>query len=153
MKPNYLIIPLITLATMILGSYFTTQGMAWYHTLNLPSFTPPSWVFSVVWPILYTMITYAALNFWNTSKNSWHFIATALLFLFNAILNVTWCYLFFYKQMIGISLIEIIGLNLTTIALIVMLYKDTLVSALLLIPYALWGTFATILTLALWMIN
>lgn len=153
MKSNHVIIPLITLATMISGSYFTAKGMVWYHTLNLPSFTPPSWVFSVVWTILYIMIAYSALYFWNASKNSWRFIAIAFLFLFNAILNVTWCYLFFYKHMIGISLIEIIGLNLTTIALIGMLYRDTLISALLLIPYALWGIFATILTFTLWMTN
>lgn len=153
MKPNYVIIPLITLATMISGSYFTAKGMAWYHTLNLPSFTPPSWVFSIVWTILYLMIAYSALYFWNTSKNSWHFIAAAFLFLFNAILNVTWCYLFFYKHMIGVSLIEIIGLNLSTIMLIGILYKETLPSALLLIPYALWGIFATMLTFALWIIN
>jgi benzodiazapine receptor len=153
MHISYIIIPCITLATMLTGSYFTWHGMDWYNTLKHPSFTPPSWVFSFVWTILYTMIAYSAVHFWNTPSHTWHKWTVSFLFIFNAILNVTWCYLFFYKHMIGLSLIEIIGLNLTTISLIILLYKNTLLSSVLLIPYALWGSFATILTFAFWMIN
>ncbi|WP_048076663.1 tryptophan-rich sensory protein, partial [Halorubrum sp. AJ67] len=39
-----------------LGVPFTTARSAWFASLELPAFYPPSWAFGVVWPILYALL-------------------------------------------------------------------------------------------------
>ena len=153
MKTSYIVIPGLTIVTMTIGSIFTAAGMAWYKTLILPTITPPDWVFSFVWTLLYTMITISVIYFWNNHKRSGKFNFIAFTFALNGLLNIAWPYLFFYLHLMSISIINCILLTMSTLLLIGLLYKDCFYSALLLVPYAAWTAFATILNWMIFMLN
>ena len=54
LKP-YLVSILIALAVGLLSGIVTYRGMPAYEQLLKPSLTPPSVVFSIVWPILFVL--------------------------------------------------------------------------------------------------
>jgi len=63
----------------------------WYEQLNKPSLTPPSWIFSLGWTVLYILIAIAILLFHKTSEKQNVSIVTSLLLL-HLITNVIWTY-------------------------------------------------------------
>jgi len=151
---NFVIIPLITIVTALLGSYFTNAGMDWYkQTLVRPDIVPPSWAFPIAWNIIFVLTTASALIVYNKLKKSSLKTFALILFGLNAILNVLWCYLFFGKGLIVASLIEMMFLELTLLTLHVILWPLNKKASLLLAPYTLWIVFATFLTWQISILN
>jgi tryptophan-rich sensory protein len=90
---------------------------------------------------------------WNSSSLDAGFHWAIAAFILNAVLNVTWSYLFFVRHEIGYSIIEMIFLLLSVLALMVLLYRELPVASLLLLPYVLWVLFATYLTVIIYGLN
>ncbi len=152
MKTNYVVIPLIALATSLAGSWFTRSGMDWYRTMTTPTWTPPGAVIGAVWTVIFILSAISALIVWNHADTQ-HRSLIVSLFVANAILNILWCYLFFGLHTIGLSIAEMALLNLTTLALIVLIWPASPTASLLLAPYFLWVSFATYLTIRIWTLN
>ena len=150
---NYLVIPGIAILAMVLGRFFSAQGMAWYTTLQLPAITPPQWVFPVVWTIIYILTTISVLIVWNTVERTSTFWVIIGLFLINLFFNIFWSYLFFTNHMIGAALIDAILIEVSLFLLIVCIFPVAQLAALLLLPYVVWVFFAIILNVLIWQIN
>ena len=115
-----------------------TANDLWYQELNKSSLNPPGYVFGIVWPILYLLMSISAFRTFNETKN---------LFLIQLLFNAIWSWLFFAFQMPLIALLNIWLLIYLNIKLnLKMFYQDKL-SALLFIPYVLWLLFASYLNL------
>jgi len=95
MKPNYIIIPLITVFVSLLGGWLTSSGMSWYKSINLPSWTPPGSIIGLVWTILFILATISALIVWNSLAGKNNFSLIIAIFILNSILNFGWSWLFF----------------------------------------------------------
>ena len=153
MKPNYIIIPVVVVLTSIIGGIFTALGMDWYHTIILPSWTPPGSVIGLVWTVIYLLTMVSALWTWNKIPRDKMFIVIVLTFIVNAFLNAGWSLVFFRMHQIGLAVIVAILLELTVLALIFLLWKRSKLASLLLFPYAGWVVFATFLNTVIWLIN
>lgn len=154
LKLNYLIIPLITLVVSVVGSTFTSGGMEWYKTINLPAWTPPGSIIGAVWTTIFILTAISALIVWNNiSHKNKIFNKIIAVFLLNAFLNVLWSFIFFSQHLIGPAVVEAAVLGLSVIALIILIYPYSKSAALLLAPYAIWVTFATYLTYAIYLVN
>ncbi|MBS3162818.1 tryptophan-rich sensory protein [Candidatus Woesearchaeota archaeon] len=135
----------------IVGSYFTSNAIPiWYDTIEKPSFNPPNWIFGPVWTLLY--ITMAiSLYFIVTSKTK---NSIAIYFFFTQLLlNGLWSILFFGLKNPLLAFIEILflwGFILTTI---ITSSKVSKTSSLILIPYLLWVSFASILNYFILILN
>ena len=115
-----------------------TADDIWYQELVKSSLNPPGYVFGIVWPILYLLMSISAFRTFNETKN---------LFLIQLLFNAIWSWLFFAFQMPLIALLNIWLLIYLNIKLnLKMFYQDKL-SALLFIPYVLWLLFASCLNL------
>ena len=115
-----------------------TADDIWYQELVKSSLNPPGYVFGIVWPILYLLMSISAFRTFNEIKN---------LFLIQLLFNAIWSWLFFAFQMPLIALLNIWLLIYLNIKLnLKMFYQDKL-SALLFIPYVLWLLFASYLNL------
>ena len=68
-----------------------------------------------------------------------------LVFGINFILNIFWSVLYFGLKNPGLAFIEIILLEISIIAMIILTYKISKKSSYLLIPYFLWVAFASLL--------
>ncbi|MFA4942977.1 MAG: TspO/MBR family protein [Patescibacteria group bacterium] len=103
-KPNYIIIPLITILVAAIGNLITSMGMSWYNSLNFPAFVPSGSFIGLVWTIIFILTTISALRFYNKFDNSPNFTVISLLFFNNAFLNIFWSSLFFWRPSDGSSL-------------------------------------------------
>lgn len=153
MKPNYLVIPLITAAVAALGRLMTAGGLVWYSTLNLPSWTPPAETIGLVWTMIFLFSAASALIVWNTMEVDGGTLLIIGLFLINAALNVFWSVLFFQLHYLGAAVIESATLCFTVLILMLAVRPISAVASALLAPYAAWTAFATYLTYAVWTLN
>lgn len=152
-RTNYIVIAGIALATLLSGAYFSWTGMPWYNGLVLPSITPPSWVFSSAWHIIFALTTLAAILVWNRFERDVKFFVIMALFGVNAFLNAYWTYLFFYEHRIGAALVDAFFLEFSTMLLFVLISQRSHTISFLLLPYVTWNLFAIVLNLMIWQIN
>lgn len=110
----------------------------WYQELNKSSLNPPGFVFGIVWPILYLLMSISAFRTFANTKN---------LFLIQLIFNALWSWLFFAFQMPLIALFNIWLLIYLNIKLSIQMYKQDTLSGYLLFPYVGWLIFASYLNL------
>ncbi len=115
-----------------------TADDVWYQALIKSPLNPPGYVFGIVWPILYLLMSISAFRTFNETKN---------LFLIQLLFNALWSWLFFAFQMPFVALLNIWLLIYLNIKInLKMFYQDKL-SGLLFIPYILWLFFASYLNL------
>ena len=115
-----------------------TADDLWYQALIKSPLNPPGYVFGIVWPILYFLMSISAFRTFDETKN---------LFLIQLLFNALWSWLFFAFQMPFIALLNIWLLIYLNIKInLKMFYQDKL-SGLLFIPYVLWLFFASYLNL------
>lgn len=152
-KPNYIAFSIITLIISLVSKFYASSGMKWYYTLRIPSYTPPEWIFSTVWTLIYTLSTIAIIIVWNNFKRDKQFYIILLLFALNAFFNIIWTYLFFYQQNILWACMDAFALFITLLALVVTIGQRSLIVAALLVPYLAWITFAVWLNFIIWIMN
>lgn len=136
----------------IIGSLFIASG-SWYQQLNKPDFQPPGWIFGPVWIMLYTLM---GISLYLVIVKDVEFkdkkIALALFFI-QLILNTSWSIVFFgMKSIIGGYLV-IVFLWIFILLTMLKFYKISKISAVLLIPYILWVSFAAVLNYSIWRLN
>lgn len=102
-----------------------------FNSLNKSKLTPKPIIFSIVWTILYFLIFVSFIKVKKTKL-------TVSIFIFQFILNLIWPYLFFNKKEIEIAFIDLILLFISVCAMFYIYYKETKISAYLLIPYIAW---------------
>ena len=153
MKINYFLIPLGAIIVAWGGSYLTNIGLPWYNASNLPNIAPPGALIGLMWTIIYTLATISLLLWFNQKQRPKNFWAVVWLFIINGLLNAGWSYLFFFRQWPGVAIIEMLFLEATVIALIVMMQPKLRNAARLLWLYAAWVAFATYLAYSFWALN
>lgn len=146
------------LIAIFLGSLGSYGGMKWYHNraqLKLPTNTPPDFIFGPVWSTIFALTTLFTLLFWNKyDHHTISFWLIIILVILNMILNTFWSYLFFSRHLIKAALIDAIFLTLTVYAIMgICSYYYSFLLSLLLLPYALWGTFACYLNYQIYQLN
>lgn len=144
-------IPLLvgTLATVL-----TVSGMAMYPNFSKPPFSPPGWLFPVVWTILYTLMGIAF--FLVTEKENADKEMTdqaALLYGLQLMVNFFWPILFFGFGWYCISFLWILLLWGLIILMLRQFGKISKRASYLMIPYLVWVTFAAYLNLGICFLN
>lgn len=160
MYTPYIIIPLITLVTALLGSWVSIMNMDWYGVQLVPGYTPPGSTIGAVWTVLFILATVAALIVWKPVKKKvadkkylqWR-NDVSYIFLANAGLNVIWSVLFFGFHLPLYAVFEAGLLGVSVAVLMLLIWPKSKIAALLLVPYLLWVAFATQLTYAVWLLN
>lgn len=138
----------------IVGSVSTTAAIpAWYATLQKPSFNPPNWLFAPVWILLYLLMGTAFYLIWQKGFHSKNSKIALGLFVAQLILNTAWSLFFFGYHFLGLALVEIIILWISIFLTILSFWKISKSAALLLLPYLLWVSFATLLNFSIFQLN
>jgi len=123
----------------------------WYKNLIRPSFYPPAWVFAPVWTALYIIMGVSLGKMWRLRHKDRLYLP---LFCIQFIFNVFWAPTFFGYKKINLAAITTVLIWAILLTIIVRAKKnqDSLLVALF-IPYILWITFASALTIALYILN
>jgi len=137
----------------IIGSLFTAPAVkGWYTTINKSPLNPPSWVFAPVWTTLFIMMGVAVSIIWLSGKNETRSKALKVFFL-QLFLNTLWSIIFFGLKNPALAFVEIILLWLAILYTIILFRKINRKASCLLIPYILWVSFASVLTLSVALLN
>ncbi|MGU3536362.1 TspO/MBR family protein [Methylobacterium sp. A54F] len=145
-------------ATAAIGSVSTQAEIpGWYASLNKPVFNPPDWVFPVAWTVLYTMIAVAAWRLLGArprtgpGRRGWNLAVAA--FAVQLALNAAWTPVFFTAHAIGAGLVVVVVLLIMVLWTIRLTWRFDRAAAWLLVPYAAWVAFATLLNAAILRLN
>jgi len=152
-KASYFLALLIVIAISAIGGWLTSNGMDWYATINLPSWTPAGSIIGLVWTGIFILATLSIWFFLSAANRNTRFYQIVGLYLFNGFLNILWSYLFFNQHLINLATWEAGLLGLSVVILIISIWPISKPSASLLIPYAAWVTFATYLTYSVAALN
>lgn len=132
---------------LAIGYRFQPGG--WYAGLHKPAFNPPGWVFAPVWTVLYVMIAVAG---WRILEQD-HSRRRPMLWWAQLALNFLWSPTFFGAHQIALAFVVILLLLATILALVVASWPRDRATAWLLMPYAAWVAFASVLNGAIWHLN
>ncbi|KAG6544069.1 hypothetical protein Mapa_014486 [Marchantia paleacea] len=136
-----------------LGTTFGGGGESeWYKSLDKPSWTPPGYVFPIMWTTLYVLMGIASFLVWKEGGFRAQAYPLAV-YALQLVLNLAWTPLFFGLHRPDYALGEIIVLWLAIAGTIYMFFQVNHVAAYLLIPYILWVTVATALNAYIYMHN
>ena len=116
----------------------STGTDSWYLSLNKSELNPPSYVFGIVWPILYIFMLVSAFL---AHKKIFSLFFVQLFF------NAIWSWLFFRFQMPLVALLDIYLLIVINIYILNLMYKENKLAFFLFVPYVLWISFASYLNL------
>ena len=125
---------------LILGGLASsnTSTDIWYQSLLKSELNPPGYVFGIVWPILYLLMSVSAYRTFEATKN---------LFIIQLFFNTIWSWLFFSFHMPVIALMNIWLLIFLNIKLAFQMIKIDKISGIIFIPYVVWLLFASYLNL------
>lgn len=136
---------------------FDSMGQAgyriWYAAIEKPFFAPEPWVFGAAWGLIYPLIAIALV--WSVYLYLKKRLPRSFLGLFalNIALNLSFSpVLLATRDNALISLVIVLVLG-TLAWLMLRAWKLSKVVFVLLIPYLLWGAFATVLQLTITVLN
>ncbi len=137
----------LCLGAGVLGSFFTFSSIPeWYSTLNKPVFSPPNWIFGPVWTFLYILMGISLYLVWQKKK-------VPAVFWVQLILNAAWSIIFFGMRNPVLAMVDIIALWISIFLTIKAFSKINKLASYLLYPYLAWVSFASILNLAIVILN
>ena len=128
----------------IFGVFFTPHGNShvWYNGLVKSGLTPPGWVFSVAWTILYFLLGWALYLIIKSARKTGEKMRSYILFGVQMLLNAGWSYVFFGLHFPAFGLIMLLVLFLISGWMAREFFRIDHAAGYLVIPYLLWMMFA-----------
>jgi tryptophan-rich sensory protein len=128
------------------------QTRIWYSRLQKPSYTPPAFIFPIVWTILYSMIAVSGWRVWS-AQPSWRRRKALRLWAEQLIANAKWTKLFFGQHRPKLALLDVIAMEGIILEYISVASKVDRAAAILFVPYMGWVAFATLLNAEIALLN
>lgn len=142
---------IIALAAGGLSALFSVVAMAEYGSLLQPPLSPPSWLFPIVWTVLYILMGISSARIYIAdgpySPKALRSYAMQL------VINILWTLLYFTFELRLASFVWIIVLIAAVIVMIVRFFKVDRLAAYLQAPYLIWLIFAAYLNLGTYLLN
>lgn len=139
--------------TGVLSSLISGGGEALYSTFDKPPLSPPSWVFPVVWTILYALMGISAFLIYHSDGEPVRVKSALRTYILQLIVNFSWSIFFFRFEALWASVVIIAILIILVIVMIVKFAKIRPAAALINIPYLIWLLFAAYLNVATAILN
>lgn len=143
---------ILILALWFLSGILFPFDSTFYQSLSKPFFTPPGIIFSIVWPILYLLITISINKIYkeySIKEIPSYNRSLGINYLFNQLYS----FVFFTLHSVFLGFCFSLG----TLISALFLYDETKslnkTASTYLIPYIIWCVFATILSLVIYFMN
>ena len=148
---NIILYILILLPWLISGLIFKVDN-TFYNSLNLPSFTLNGKIISIIWFIIYNLITISiilTIKKINIFKNNDYLF----ILIINYLSNQLFMYFFFYLMSPFLGFAITIINYISTIFLFIETQKISKKASYFIIPYIIYGTYALILITTIYFMN
>ena len=141
---------LAVFAAGALGAVASVDAASFYAQLTKPAWAPAASVFGPVWSALYALMGVAAWLVWRSPGPKGVALGS-----FGAQLaaNALWSWLFFAWHRGALAAVEVLVLLALIVATIAAFWGTSRLAGLLLVPYLVWVSFASVLTWVVWRSN
>jgi tryptophan-rich sensory protein len=137
----------------VLARSMSLSSKGWYFSLIKPQFSPPSWVFGVVWSILYFIIG-LSFYFFCLAKGTFEQKKLGyIFFVIQLMLNASFIPLVLLTKSLLWGVIVCVLLAVFVILTMIEFAKTSALAAYLLIPYLMWSFFAIFLSYKIYLLN
>lgn len=141
----------LPLLTGFVSGFLTKDAMEVFETMTKPPYSPPGWLFPLVWIILYTLM---GISIFLVAQGEGEKKEQALsLYGYQLIVNFLWPVFFFSFGWYFFALLWLILLWILVLKMILVFYEISPLAAWLNLPYLLWLTFAAYLNAGIWLLN
>ncbi len=130
-----------------LATVWNGHEPGWYAALERPFFRPPDIVFGLMWPLNFVLLLVVGLTSVRTAPTDVAWTATGVLAV-SVVLALGWAWLFYVPHQLGAAAVCLAGAAVLTWILLVLVARHETWAGLLLLPYAVWLTVATALSVA-----
>ncbi|MEO0075862.1 MAG: TspO/MBR family protein [candidate division WOR-3 bacterium] len=138
----------------IIGSFFTTPNIStWYKNLIKPAFAPPNWLFAPVWTLLFLLMGIALFLVWKRGWQNPPVRVAMTVFFIHLVVNILWSAVFFGLRSPIAGFFVIIALWLLIVLTIIYVSNVSKLAGVLLIPYLVWVSFASVLNFMIYRLN
>lgn len=144
---------LVTFGAGFLAYFFSRDAMQDYANLNLPPLSPPSIVFSIVWPILYLLMSIALYIVSNSKAPQPQKSLGYILYGVQLIFNFTWTLFFFVFGFYTFSVVWLVALIILVAICDFVFFRVNSTAGKLLLPYLIWLIFALYLNIGTAILN
>lgn len=145
---------LIPLAIGGLSAFLTRGNMNIYEDINTPPLSPPSFLFPVVWTVLYILMGVSSgIVLLKRDEHKAQADTALLLYASSLVMNFIWSLIFFNFRAYLFSFIWLIAMFITIILTYLGYKRLSSLAAYLQIPYILWVSFAGYLNFGIWLLN
>lgn len=148
-KRIYNSIVIIGLTFFIPGiiAILTRDSYKLYYALVRPKFAPPSFIFPIVWNIIYLLISIGVILVKNNDEDN------IKIYFIQLLLNALWSPIFFVLKNYLLALFELLILLLVVIYMSYKFYKDNKKTIYFNLPYILWLLYALYLNYYVFLYN
>ena len=142
----YSLLPIVggVLVDLIISGYMN------YGDMVKPPLSPPSYIFPIVWTILYILM---GISYFIATKDKENDKDLNQIYILQLLVNFFWPIIFFVLGMYFTAFLWIILLIILVIVMIKELLKNNKISGYLQIPYFIWLLFATYLNIGIFLLN
>ena len=142
----YSLLPIVggSLVGLIISGYMN------YGDMVKPPLSPPSYIFPIVWTILYILM---GVSYFIATKDNGNDKELNQIYILQLLVNFFWPIIFFVLKMYFTAFFWIILLIILVIIMIKELLKNNKISGCLQIPYLIWLLFATYLNIGIFLLN
>ena len=136
-----------------LFSAVLSGGSDAFQNFNPPPLTPPAVLFPIVWSILYTLMGISMALVVTSEGSAEQKGKSIKIYALQLFFNFLWSIIFFRFQAYLLASVWIVALLILIALMIKEFYKTSHLAAYLQIPYLIWVTFATYLTIATYILS
>ena len=145
-----LLVPLLVGGT---SAALSATGMVMYGNMNKPPLSPPVWVFSVAWTILYFMMGLASYYIIVSEAETYSKAMALIVYAIQLVMNFMWSIMFFNWGSFLAAFIWLIIMWVIVILCAIRFYRISRKATYLLFPYIVWLGFAAYLNMGAYVLN
>jgi len=156
MKVNKRLLFICIAIPLIVGgvsALLTQNSMEVFESVAQPPFSPPAWLFPVVWTILYVLMGISSYLILTSDTSREEKDQAIRLYAYQLLVNFLWPTFFFNFKWYFFAILWLILLWVLVFLMIRKFLSIDRVAGYINIPYLVWLTFALYLNIGIWWLN
>ncbi len=136
------------LSALLSGNY-----KSFYEEFIRPPLLPPSWLFPVVWAILYALMGISAYMIWSNNTGEIRKTTALKLYFLQLAVNFSWSIIFFRFRLFEAAAVVAVLLLVLVVLMVISFKRINNTAAWLNVPYIIWLIFASCLAISVYILN
>ena len=144
---------LIPLSVGAVSGIISGSGMDGFDIMAKPPLSPPSWLFPIVWTLLFILMGVASYLVLTSGADKDAVFRALTFYGVQLFFNFFWSIIFFNLEWYLVAFIWLVVLWILIIITTLLFYRISKPAGYLMIPYVLWVAFAGYLNFSIYLIN